>query len=130
MDIGGPHLPIVVYQEVSIPSAGMYELSWVHASGVSGGTQSHVVSVLDSVGVPVTSTTLATSQGAWAAASLVFPASIGTYRIQFSSGPGNAAYDSLIDSVGLAAIPEPRTYALFAGVSLGCFALWRRCRRS
>ena len=126
-NVTGHHL----FQTVSLPSAGTYQLSWFESTPneITLGSAPYTASVVDSDSHLVAGLSSTIDHlGTWQGKTLQFTAAAGSYDIVFSPITANFN-DVLLDEVSLTAIPEPAEYVAMTGLALAAFGAWRRPRR-
>lgn len=128
--VEGNGSPNTVFQEVSIPSAGLYRLSWYATTSLGFGTTSPYSVIVEDADSTIASETFEAFSGSldWFERELFVSLAAGNHTFTFQPEPPAGRVASLIDNVRLLAVPEPTSLILMSLV-LASTTVFRRNRR-
>jgi hypothetical protein len=114
-------------QTFNIATAGAYQLNWVATAAVGVASCQYEVTIKNGP-TTVASGSYDDGTGAvWSPRSLPMSLGTGAYTLAFTWVNGGG--DLLVDTVSLAAVPEPSSCLLVSALGLGVLAVSRRIRR-
>ena len=119
-----------ISQNIAVPDAGYYRLSWYDNAYTCCGPHSslYIVRVYDGSHQTVASLSLDASHGGvWANNALDLNLAAGSYSVQFQA-QGTIGGDFLLDNVALTPVPEPASIGLMALAAGVAVSLWRKNR--
>lgn len=132
--VGDSATASVLHQDVALPGAGSYRLSFDLASFLSAFAPGAKVSV-DILNLGNNSSVIGGSQDFTRASGIGYATQTvdfiaqqaGNYRLTLANANG---FGSNVDNFSLTAVPEPGSYAVLGGVGLLGFAAFRRFRKA